>query len=72
MTLDLGCVVGECPRRRGRRGGTPEVEALRTLAAEVLHDSVLRVAFDPLGDELQTERLTEADDPLKEGKVIGA
>src|SRR6266540_3306306 len=48
------------------------MEALRTVAAEIPHDPLLSMALNPLGHELKSERLPEADDPLEERKVVRA
>src|SRR3954468_18711169 len=45
------------------------MEALRTMAAEVLHDSLLSVAFDSFGDELEAERFPQTNDSLEKGKI---
>ena len=63
-------------RLRQRLGGercglrSPEVEALGAVAAEVLDDALLGVALDPFGDELEAQRLAEADDALEQREVV--
>ncbi len=45
------------------------MEALRTVAAEVLHDALLRNALDSFGYELKSERLPQADDSLEQREI---
>src|SRR6478672_2494825 len=46
-----------------------EVEALSLLAAELAHDRVLLGGLDPLGDQVELQRMPEVDDPLEQHKV---
>src|SRR6266545_6776696 len=48
------------------------MEALRTVAAEIMHDPLLSIALDSLGDELKPERLPEPDNPLEQREVVHA
>src|SRR6266851_720227 len=65
----LDRVAREHQRRSGRRRGTAEVEPLRTVAAEVLHDSLLSATLDSFRHELEPERLPQAHDSLEEREI---
>jgi len=52
--------------------GPGEVVALAELAAELAQGGQLFGCLDAFGDRLQTERLTEGQDPPGEGGVLGA
>jgi len=57
--------AGQGFRCRRRRCRAAKVEALRTVATEVVHDSLLSDALDSLGDQMETKRLPEAYDPFE-------
>ena len=46
------------------------MEALRAVAAKPVHDSLLGVTLDALGDELEAERLAEPDDSFQQREVF--
>ena len=46
------------------------MEALRAVAAEPVDDSLLGVALDAFGDELEAERLAEPDDSFQQREVF--
>src|SRR6266516_4967626 len=62
--------VGKRLRRCCRRRGTTEVETLRAVTTEILHDPLLGTALDSLGHELESERLAEAHDSSEERKIL--
>lgn len=45
------------------------MEPLRAVATEIVHDSLLGITLDALGDELQAENFAEADDAFAHGEV---
>jgi len=47
------------------------VEALAALTAELLHDVVLPLPLDPLGDEPRAQSVPETDDRAQERAAIG-
>ena len=46
------------------------MEALRTVAAKPVHDSLLGVTLDALGDELEAECLAEPNDSFQQREVF--